>query len=85
MLDGLHIWMEENMNFCDKNGTVLNIGDHIIPDEGVELVLVSKGYVEEFKAEVMFGQQVANLCSFSILTRENLEKQWTKLEVDSKE
>ena len=68
------------MGFYDKNGTELNIGDHIIPDEGLELAIVSSGYVEAYKDEVMFGQQVANMCCFSILTKENLAKQWTRLE-----
>lgn len=68
------------MTFYDKNGTELNVGDHIIPDEGLELIIVSKGYVEEYKSEVMFGQQIVNLCCFSILTQENLTKQWSKVE-----
>lgn len=68
------------MAFYDKNGTELAIGDHIIPDAGLELQLVSSGYLEEFGEDVMFGQQVENLAVFSILTPENLAKQWTKLE-----
>lgn len=67
------------MAFYDKNGTELNIGDHIIPDEGLELVIVSTGYLEDYKDDVMFGQQVTNMCCFSILTKENLKKQWSKI------
>ncbi len=64
----------------DKNGTELKIGDHIVPDEGRELVLVSQGKIEDFDDEVMFGQQVEDLRAFSILTQENLSLQWTKKE-----
>ena len=69
--------------FYDKNGTQLSVGDHIVPDGGLELQIVSSGYLDEFKQEVMFGQQVANLAVFSILTQENLITRWTKVEDDS--
>lgn len=67
------------MTFYDKNGTVLQVGDHIIPDDGMELVIVSCGELEEY-GMCMFGQQVKNLAAFSILTAENLASQWTKIE-----
>lgn len=65
--------------FLDKNGTELVIGNHIIPDEGVELVIVSSGKIDDFDEEVMFGQQVQNMACFSILTKENLASQWSKI------
>lgn len=67
------------MGFYDKNGNELKVGDHIIPDEGRELVIVSSGYLDEYKDEVMFGQQVVSMTCFSILTKENLKKQWSKI------
>lgn len=67
--------------FIDKNGTEIAIGDHIIPDSGEELLIVSSGTVEDFEGEVMFGQQIKNMACFSILTAENLAKQWTRKEV----
>ncbi len=69
------------MAFYDKNGTELAVGDHIIPDAGLELQLVSSGYLAEAGETVLFGQQVENLACFSWLTQDNLSRQWTKLEV----
>ena len=68
------------MNFYDKNGQLLQVGDRIIPDEGRELLLVSIFYVEEFQQECMFGQQVENPFMFSALTQDNLSSIWTKVE-----
>lgn len=65
------------MDFYDKNGTLLKIGDQITPDEGRVLTLISEGYVEDF-GEVLFGQQVEDAAAFSILTQEDLSAQWTK-------
>jgi hypothetical protein len=67
------------MKFYDKNGTELKVGDHIIPDEGRELLIVSIAYVEEYKQECMFGQQILDPLAFSLLTQENLSAQWTKI------
>lgn len=64
--------------FADKKGNELSIGDHIVPDEGRELAIVSVGRVDEYENEVMFGQQVEDMSCFSILTAENLASQWTK-------
>lgn len=66
------------MNFYDKNGVLLQIGDHIVPDEGRELLIVSILYVEEYGEECMLGQQVENPLLFSILTKDNLSTQWSK-------
>ncbi|MCD8382778.1 MAG: hypothetical protein LUC30_07680 [Clostridiales bacterium] len=68
------------MTFYDKNGAALSVGDHIVPDDGLELVLVSSGYLADLDQDVLFGQQVKNLASFSILTQEDLSSQWTKKE-----
>lgn len=68
------------MDFYDKNNTLLQIGDHIVPDAGVELLIVSKFYVEDYQQECMFGQQIADPLAFSVLTQENLSKQWTKVQ-----
>lgn len=66
------------MNFYDKNGILLQIGDRIIPDEGQELLIISMFYVEEFKEECMFGQQIKDPLAFSVLTKDNLSTQWSK-------
>lgn len=66
------------MNFYDKNKTELKIGDHIIPDNGKELVIVSIAFVPDCECECMFGQQVEDPLAFSLLTQENLSAQWTK-------
>lgn len=69
------------MDFYDKNGTPLAIGDKIRPDEGRVLTLVSKAYVDEMGEEVMFGQQLDDdPMAFSLLTQDNLSKQWEKVE-----
>ncbi|MCD7927365.1 MAG: hypothetical protein LUF80_00645 [Oscillospiraceae bacterium] len=69
------------MTFYDKNGTEIEIGDHIVPDDGMELLIVSSGKIADYAEEVMFGQQLENLCAFSVLTQKNLSAQWTKVEV----
>lgn len=64
--------------FYDKNGIALAVGDHIIPDEGRELHIVSEAYVDEIGEDCMFGQQVEDPRIFSILTHADLEKQWSR-------
>jgi hypothetical protein len=66
------------MNFYDKNQTLLQVGDRIVPDKGRELLIVSIAYVEDYEEECMFGQQIADPLSFSLLTRDNLSARWTK-------
>ena len=68
------------MNFYDKNKTPLQVGDKIIPDEGRALLIVSVAYVDDYQSYCMFGQQIEDPLSFSLLTKENLELQWTKVE-----
>lgn len=68
------------MEFKDRNGIVLKIGDHIMPEEGRELMIISQGKIEEYEEEVMFGQQVEDMAAFSILTKENLANNWMKKE-----
>lgn len=67
------------MKFYDKNQTLLQVGDRIIPDKGRELLIVSVFYVEDYQAECMFGQQIEDPLAFSVLTQENLSAQWTKV------
>ena len=68
------------MNFYDKNQTPLQVGDKIIPDEGRVLRIVSIAYVDDYQSDCMFGQQIEDPMAFSLLTKENLELQWTKTE-----
>ena len=68
------------MKFYDKNGVEINIGDTIVPDIGRKLLIVSIFYVEDYQAECMFGQQIEDPLSFSLLTTENLATQWVKAE-----
>lgn len=68
------------MNFYDKNKTLLQVGDKIIPDQGRELLIVSVAYVEDYESECMFGQQIEDPLAFSVLTQDNLSLQWTKVE-----
>ena len=56
------------MNFYDKNHTPLQVGDKIIPDEGRALLIVSIAYVDDYQSECMFGQQIEDPLSFSLLT-----------------
>ena len=70
------------MEFYDKNGAALYVGDRIIPDEGRELLLVSEAYLEEFGEACLFGQQIVEPAAFSILTQENLSSRWTKVDTD---
>lgn len=66
------------MIFKDKNGKEINIGDQIKPDVmGMILQIVSERYVEDIEQECLFGQQVENPLAFSLLTQEDLSKQWT--------
>ena len=68
------------MNFYDKNNTLLQVGDRIIPDKGRELLIVSIAYVADYEEECMFGQQIEDPLAFSVLTQDNLSLQWTKVE-----
>ena len=68
------------MNFYDKNNTLLQVGDKIIPDKGRELLIVSIAYVADYEEECMFGQQIEDPLAFSVLTQDNLSLQWTKVE-----
>lgn len=68
------------MKFYDKNQTLLQVGDRIIPDKGRELIIVSIAYVADYEAECMFGQQLEDPLAFSLLTQENLASQWSKAE-----
>ena len=67
------------MKFYDKNGIELNIGDTISPDKGRNLLIVSVFYVEDYQEECMFGQQIEDPLSFSLLTRDNLSTRWAKV------
>lgn len=67
------------MNFYDKNGALLQVGDKIIPDKGRALLIVSVAYVSDYESECMFGQQIEDPLAFSLLTQENLSSQWTKV------
>lgn len=67
------------MNFYDKNQNLLQVGDKIIPDKGRELLIVSVFYVKDYDEECMFGQQIEDPLSFSLLTKDNLATQWTKV------
>lgn len=67
------------MKFYDKNGIELNIGDTISPDAGRKLLIVSIFYVEDYQEECMFGQQIEDPLAFSVLTKDNLKLQWTKI------
>lgn len=67
------------MKFYDKNGVELHIGDTIIPDAGRKLLIVSIFYVEDYQEECMFGQQIEDPLAFSVLTKDNLALQWTKI------
>ena len=67
------------MNFYDKNQTLLQVGDRIIPDKGRELVIVSIAYVADYEEECMFGQQIEDPLAFSVLTKENLSTRWNKV------
>ena len=60
--------------YTDKYGTVINIGDRIVPDEGRELVIIS-----ETSGEVngLLGRQIADPGMISILTEADLSRQWT--------
>lgn len=66
--------------FTDKNGKEIKIGDKVRPDEGRILLIVSQAYVEDFKEECLFGQQIEDPLAFSPLTQSNLSEQWTVIE-----
>ena len=63
--------------FKDKNGKEIKVGDHIIPNDGKELVITSIKAIEDLEGDVMIGRQVENMDCFSLLEKSNLEKQWT--------
>ena len=65
----------------DKNGKEIKIGDRIKPDEGRILTIVSQAYIKEYEQDCLFGQQLNDdPTAFSILTQDNLSKQWTIVE-----
>lgn len=68
------------MDFYDKNGTLLSIGDKIVPNAGRVLKLVYSAYIPELEQECLFGYQVEDPAAISYLTQENLSMQWTKKE-----
>lgn len=63
------------MGYTDKNGAEIHIGDHIVPDEGRELVIISEAAGDE--SHGLLGSQVINPSMISILTPEDLSRQWT--------
>lgn len=64
----------------DKNGNALAVGDYVVPDKGLELHIISEEYVAELNEFCMFGQQVQDPRVFSLLTQDDLKKQWKKKE-----
>lgn len=65
--------------FLDKNGLEVNVGDKLISDANVDVLVVSQFYVEEIGEDCLFVQQIQNPLSFSYLTKDNLALQFTKI------
>lgn len=66
------------MKFYDMDGKELNVGDCVKPIEGRELLIISKGNIDEYPDEVLIGQQIEDIAAFSILTAENLTTRFKK-------
>lgn len=62
--------------FKDMNGNEIKIGDILEPVQGLRVRIISEGYSESVEENVMYGQQVDNMDAFSILTQDNLAKQF---------
>lgn len=70
------------MEFRDKNGEIIDIGDIVRPDEGRDCLIISKAKNNELNEVVLYGQQLLDSAAFAILTKEILEKQFTKVKVE---
>jgi hypothetical protein len=64
--------------FIDMAGNEIRIGDVVSPTEGRSVRIVSEGFSAQAGEEVLYGQQLEDMDAFSILTAENLAKQFRK-------
>ena len=62
------------MDYTDKNGDDVHIGDHVIPDDGRELVIIGEAAGE---VNGLLGSQVDDPSMVSLLTQLDLSRQWT--------
>ena len=68
-----------SIEFKDMDGKTISIGDYLMPVEGRKVKVISRGEIEEYSEEVLFGQQVDDMAAFAILTAENLALQFKKV------
>ena len=67
-----------SIEFKDMDGKTISIGDYLMPVEGRKVKVISRGEIDEYSEEVLFGQQIDDMAAFSILTAENLAFQFRK-------
>ena len=70
------------MDFYDKDGNQVFVGDIVRPDEGRTCIIISLSYISEMEDLVMVGQQMADPAAFGLITRENMASQWHKVPAD---
>lgn len=58
-------------NYYDKNDNLISMGDHVVPDEGRELVITGEA------ENGLLGTQVVDPTMVSLLTQGDLSRQWT--------
>ena len=65
--------------FKDMEGNEIKIGDVLEPVEGRRVRVISEGYSDGVGETVLYGQQLEDMDAFSILTAENLARQFRKV------
>lgn len=71
------------MQFYDRQGAAIRIGDHIVPDAGRELIITHEAEAEG--VPVLMGYQAEDPLAFSYLTQEQLSATWTRTQTTAEE
>lgn len=67
------------MEFKDKNGVNINVGDIVRPDEGRDCLILSIAHNTDINEVVMYGQQLLDSAAFAVLTKKQLSEIFTKV------
>ena len=65
--------------YKDMDGNTIKIGDILEPAEGRRVRVISEGYSDGVGEKVLYGQQLEDMDAFSILTADNLARQFRKV------
>lgn len=70
------------MEFRDKNGEIVDIGDIVRPDDGRDCLIISKAKNNELNEVVLYGQQLLDPAAFAVLTKDILSTMFTKINTE---